>query len=300
MMRIKSSLIALLLTSSAVQAEDAAIFGNVHIGVSYSSTSIGNDNLGLPMLNIGGKASFEPADQPIGFQIDLDANYMSLGWLSPSLPAEGSLTNIIAVGHGTYEVNNMFKVGAYGGYEKITIGLTKVTDPTYDFLGETGLAKASVGINVMSGGTEALYTWDGRNSLQARVGIVVPSSIELSATDTAGITDSASAPIQGALGVQLGFGIRNDVTDNFSMRADANLTAFGNLGFMNTVLTGQYLFEGVPIAASASVGYQSMHSDSDSAGGYMARTGLSYSFGGPTETTRGKLFRSSTVMGSFN
>jgi hypothetical protein len=303
-MRVQMSLVSLLLAGSFLQttarAEEPTVFGNAHMGIAYSNTAYSGDSISIPTLNFGGKAAIEALDNPFGFQADLDANYTSLQWITPNIPAEGSITNIIMVGHGTYAVNDSLKLGLFGGYENMTFGLNRITDPTFDFLSNTGLSKASAGLNVARSGMEALYSWDGQNSMQVRAGVVVPATITASVTTTANVTSAATAAIDDTYGVQLGLGIRNDVTQNISMRADANLVAFGNLGFMNTVVTGQYLFDGMPLAASASVGYQGVYTDSDSAGGFSARTGLSWSFGGVTKTVRGKLFHSSSVLGNFN
>jgi hypothetical protein len=288
--------------------DDTQFFGNIHISaIENQVTPGGGSSVTFPAINIGGTFSIEPIESNIGLQFDFGGDGYSETWIRPTIPAEGTNTDAMAVIHGTYIVNDDIKVGVFGGTEGINQNLTKITSPTFTFLGQTNLASASNKLKIASFGAEALYSLSPETWIQARAGLVRPMSATTSFTDaTTALTTTTSFDLSQDRGYEFGLGYRTGFGSNFSVRADANFisilpSAGGYANRFNTLLTGQYIFDSMPLAAMAQVGYQKeTYNSGNNYDDISVSTGLSWSFGGVTDSVRGKLFRSAGYGGDFN
>jgi hypothetical protein len=284
----------------------AKVFGNVQTGVSYSSGSIDGTKISSPYGKIAGHVALDFDDSPIGFQFDLDGNATSLKFIRPSLPIEGHASDISAIGHITLTTNDYLKLGVYGGYENANVTLTKITDPTLNVLNYLNVSKASGSLDFISIGGEALYAYSPSSWVQMRAGYIHPKSWSLSLTDaTTNLEQSVGQNIENANGMQIGFGVREGLSNNWSVRGDTNFTTlFPDNGYylslLDVQLTGQYSFDAVPLAATAAVGYDQTFTNGNSSGSWTAKTGLSLSFGAPSLTAKGRLFHGASALGSSN
>jgi hypothetical protein len=287
--------------------DDTSVFGNLHLSTDYSDTSSQGYSESVPSVNVGGKISYEPAASQVGVQLDFEGSVYDHAWIKPTLPIEGTSFNGLAVAHLTYAVNDDLKLGAFGGYENATHDITKITDPTYSYLGVTNLLSATNEMNIASFGVEALYIVNDQATVQGRVGVVRPQDAEISVTDA---TTLAKTTLKFDLtkdsGYEFGLGGRYNLTPQLSLRADANFISIlpddgGYSNRLNTMATGQYVFSSLPIAAYVQGAFQYETSDSGSSyDTYTFRSGVAWSFGGVTPSVRGKLFRSAGYGGIFN
>jgi hypothetical protein len=286
---------------------DSLVFGNIHASNAYVNSNTNGGSTDFSQGNLGGKVSFEPISSQFGAQVDLDVNAEDLSTLSPAIPAEGTAGEVAGALHGTFAINDDVKIGVFAGFENQSEFLKNITDNTYVFGGATNLSEASSSINFAHFGSEALYVLTSDAWVQGRFGLVKPLSADLSVTDaTTGTTSTASIDLTADNGYELGLGGRYGFTPNFSMRDDLSFISLlpesgGYSNVLSNIVTGQYSFDFMPISAYGQLGYQKGFSDSGpSTDLFKARLGLMWSFGGITDTTRGKLFRTSGFDGNFN
>jgi hypothetical protein len=285
---------------------EASVYGNLHLGTYDDTVSSGGSYTSQVYLNGGAKIAIEPVASPFGLQFDAEGNGSSSAWQLGTPINDGSQTDMLAVAHATFAANDTLKFGIFGGYEDVNIDLTNIKDPFYSFQGVNNLSRASSDFTYGSIGAEALYSMSPDNWVQMRAGFIKPLTGDVSATDrTTGLTQTASGDFSDIKGYEVGVGARFGVFQNFSMRADANFISIqipsgGSTNDINTLVTGQYTFDGSPFSAYAQIGYERAFTDTFATDVIRSRTGITWSFGGPSASTRNKLFRSAGIGGAFN
>jgi hypothetical protein len=303
------SVVALLPDANAKDAkpqDDTSVYGNLHLGTFDDTTASGGSYISQVYLNTGAKVAIEPVASPFGLQFDAEGNGSSSVWQFGTPLNDGTQTDVLAVGHGTYAVNDTLKLGIFGGYEDVNTNITNVKDPLYFFQGVNNLSRASSDFTYGSVGAEGLFSISPDSWVQMRAGFIKPLTSAVSATDrTTGLTQTASGDFSQYNGYEVGLGARFGVFENFSMRADANFITIqiptgGYADDLNTLVTGQYTFDGSPFSAYAQIGYERAFTDTFASDIIRSRTGITWSFGGPSDSTRNKLFRSAGFGGVFN
>jgi hypothetical protein len=301
-----------LIMSGSVQAgdldtgNDSNFFGNIRFALGYQSSSAGGSALSDPYSHVVGKFAIQPVDSRLGIQVDFGGQGEVLNLIRPSLPIDGTYITSNSVAHVSYDVNDDVKLGVFGGFEHHNETLTKVTDPTYSYYGLSNLSKASHNYNAAQLGIEALYAIDPQSWVQGRIGYVQPLSASNSWTDTTGTaTLSNSIDLTKDHGFEIGLGARFGITPHVSLRGDTNfyslaLSGGGYEDQLSSLVTAQYIFGSMPLSAYVEGGYNHYFTDAVSVDTAKVAVGMSWSFGGTTDTVRGKLFRSAGIDGTFN
>lgn len=289
----------------AQPTNDTVVYGNLHLGVYddlYSNTTPLMHQMGLIG---GGKVAIEPSDFPIGLQFDGEGKYSDSN-IQSGTTNKGSQYDALLVAHGTFEVNDQLKLGVFAGYENADVNLTSISSPTYSFYGVSNLSKAASNETYISVGGEALYAFTDDSWAQFRLGFVKPASATLSVTDrTTNITTSAIADVSQFKGYEVGVGARFGLFEHFSLRTDANFISIQNgtgatSSDLNTSVTGQYVFADSPFSIYSQLGYDKFSTPTTSDDTFYTRGGVTWSFGGPSNTTKNKLFRSAGFHGVSN
>lgn len=285
---------------------DAVVYGNLHLGV-YDDLFVNTTPLMHQMGLIGGgKVAIEPSEFPVGLQLDAEGKYSNSNLQAGTTPNQGSQYDALLVAHGTFEVDDQLKLGVFAGYENVDINLTSISSPTYSFYGVNNLSRAASNETYISIGGEALYAFTDDNWAQFRLGFVKPTSATLSVTDrTTNITASANADVSQFRGYEVGVGARFGLFEHFSLRTDANFISIQNAtgatsNDLNTSVTGQYVFADSPFSVYSQLGYDKFSTPTTSDDTFYTRGGVSWSFGGPSNTTKNKLFRSAGFRGVSN
>ena len=286
--------------------DDATIYGNLHLGV-YDDVFV-NSNPLIHQLGLsgGGKVAIEPSDFPIGLQFDAEDKYSNSSLQSGTTANQGSQYDALLVAHGTFEVNDQLKLGVFAGYEDVNLDLTSISSPLFNFHGATNLSRAASDFTYMSIGGEALYAFTDDNWAQFRAGFVKPTSGSVNATDrTTNVTSSATLDTSQYTGYEVGIGARIGLFDHFSLRTDANfISVISGTGAatndLNALVTGQYVFADSPFSIYSQIGYDKSFDATVSNDTLYTRGGVTWSFGGPSNTTKNKLFRSAGFGGVFN
>jgi hypothetical protein len=293
------------MAGDTMSGDEAAIFGNLHLSA-YDDVFV-NTNPSTQQIGIigGGKVAV-PTQSALGMQFDAEGKYANSGMQFGTTANEGSQYDALLVAHGTFEVNDQLKLGMFGGYENINVNLTNIGSPLFSFRGVNNISKASSEENFMSIGGEALYAFTDENWAQVRVGFVKPTSSKASVTDrTTNITTNAVFDVSQYTGYQIGAGARFGIFDGFSMRADTNLISIidgtgASITDVNSMLTGQYIFDASPFSVYSQIGYDKTFNATASSDTLYTRGGVTWSFGGPSHSTKNKLFRSAGFGGVFN
>ena len=285
--------------------DDATFYGNLHLGVYDDLYANTNPLLHQMGLIGGGKVAIEPSEFPIGLQIDAEGKYSNSS-IQSGTGNQFSQYDALLVAHGTFEVNDQLKLGVFAGYEDVNINVTSISSPTYNFYGLSNLSRAASSETYMSVGGEALYAFTDDNWAQVRAGFVKPTSVTLDLTDrTSNISASLVADVSQFKGYEVGVGARFGLFDHFSLRADANFISIQNATGatstdLNTLVTGQYVFANSPFSVYSQVGYDKFSDPTSSQDTVYTRGGVTWSFGGPSNTTKNKLFRSAGYRGVSN
>jgi hypothetical protein len=288
--RIKATVIAVLLATAAPVAaadmDDAAMqggwFGNVHVGEQSYFDRVNNEDIWLPSVNIGGKLAYESDESPWGVQGDIDLDYADFSWLRPKASAgAGGILSVDSASHLTYRTSEYSKIGVYGGSSLIAI------DDGADTL---ELHSASLGV-------EGLTTINEQTWIQGRVGLLDPYLFELDGAD------SELDIFDEIWGGNIGGSIHHAFSSNISARAMANFAYLGiergdDAQIYSVGAAGNYTFDTMPLSIGMSVGYSALYVDNVKTGGVTLGSSLTYSFGGPSQGSTGKLF-SSGLLG-FN
>jgi hypothetical protein len=285
--------------------DDATFYGNLHLGV-YDDVFVKTNPL-LHQLGFigGGKVAIEPSDFPIGLQIDAEGKYSNSS-IQTGTAGQFSQYDALLVAHGTFEVDDHWKFGVFAGYEDVNLNLTSISSPLVNFYGATNLSRATSDFTYLSVGGEALYAFTDDNWAQFRVAYIKPTSASLSATDrTTNVTSSLSPDVSQMNGYEVGVGARFGLFDHFSLRTDANFISIQNAtgataSEFNALVTGQYVFANSPFSIYSQVGYEKPFDPTVSEGTFYTRGGVTWSFGGPSRTTKNKLFRSAGIGGVIN
>ncbi len=286
--------------------DDATFYGNLHLGVYDDVYTHTNPLMHQVGLIGGGKVALEPSDFPIGLQVDAEGKYTNASLQSGGSVNQGSQYDALLVAHGTFEVNDQLKLGVFAGYENVNENLTSIASPTSSFHGVTNLSRASYDATYMSVGGEALYAFTDQNWAQVRAGFVKPTSANSNLTDrTTNLSASLTADTSQFKGYEVGIGARFGLFDHFSLRADANFTSIQNAtgatqNDVNTLVTGQYVFADSPFSVYSQIGYDKFYDATTSQDTIYTRGGVTWSFGGPSTTTKNKLFRSAGFGGIIN
>jgi hypothetical protein len=296
-----ASLLSATCFSGIARAEDSNVFGNIHFGgIVDAALDKGASDITVPALNVGGKFSYEPMGSQFGTQFDADYNYSDLAWISPSISGvKGSLSTTEGAAHLTYQPNDTSKLGVFAGYGRVSLNAKDDPGSTFDLFSSTGLTEATLALDVLGVGVEALVMVDDETWMQGRVGLIDP--VRISATLSDGTTSTSDSYVD-VLGDSVGFAIagsvRHGFTSNFSMRGDLGYTQVDvtgdndNLGMFNALATAQYTLDNMPISVAVTGGYARTTFDDYSQNGVQGSAKLLWSFGGPSSGTRGKLFRS--------
>ncbi len=283
--------------------------GNIHVG-SKALIDTSSDETGfIPELRVGTKLAYEPAYSDFGLQLDLEYGGVPLSLIAPDIGAGGGIHNLIGTAHATWLYNDAIKLGVYGGFENLSVKIDGLSaDSALGILTlDPAAVEASVTANAYQAGLEAMLSIDSTSWVQVRAGVIDPVTIKASASDgTSTVSGSTSDVGQDVIGWQLGVGYRAGIADNWSVRADANYTKYlisgaGDLAIWNLLATTQYAFADIPLAFSGSVGYMKADDGSTSSDWWVARTGLSWSFGdNSSDGLRGRLFKSVNYQGDTN
>jgi hypothetical protein len=286
--------------------DDATFYGNLHLSV-YDDVFVNTNPLVHQLgLSGGGKVAIAPSEFPIGLQFDAEDKYSSSSLQSGTTANQGSQYDALLVAHGTFEVSDQLKLGVFAGYEDVNLNLTSISSPLFNFHGATNLSRAASDFTYMSVGGEALYAFTDDNWAQFRAGFVKPISGSADVTDrTTNVTSSATLDTSQYTGYEVGVGARFGLFDQFSLRADANfISVISGAGAatndLNALVTGQYVFAESPFSIYSQIGYDKSFDATVSNDTVYTRGGVTWSFGGPSNTTKNKLFRSAGFGGVFN
>ena len=286
--------------------DDATVYGNLHLSV-YDDVFV-NTNPLMHQLGLigGGKVAIEPSEFPIGLQFDAEGKYSNSSLQSGATANQGSQYDALLVAHATSEVNDQLKLGVFAGYEDVNVNLTSISSPLFNFHGANNLSRAASDFTYMSIGGEALYAFTDDNWAQFRAGFIKPTSGSVNATDrTTNVTSSATLDVSQYKGYEVGVGARFGLFERFSLRTDANFISVidgtgATANDLNTFVTGQYVFADSPFSIYSQVGYDKSFDATASQDTFYTRGGVTWSFGGPSHTTKNKLFRSAGFGGVSN
>jgi hypothetical protein len=283
--------------------------GNIHVG-SKALIDTSSDETGfIPELRIGTKLAYEPVYSDFGLQLDLEYGGVPLSLISPDIGAGGSIHNFVGTVHATWLYNDAIKMGVYGGYENLSVNIDGLdADSALGLLTiDPDAVEVAITSHAYQAGLEAMMSIDSTSWVQVRAGVIDPVSLKASATDgTSSASGSAKDSGQDVIGWQVGVGYRAGIADNWSVRADANYTNYlisgtNDLAIWNLLATTQYAFSDIPLAVSGSVGYIKADDGDNSSNWWVARTGLSWSFGDNSgDGLRGRLFKSVNYQGDTN
>jgi hypothetical protein len=281
-MKAAALLAALLATTAPVAAADmddtgtsGGYFGNWHVGASTYIDNIEDNDIWVPSLNVGGKLAYESGESNWGWQVDADLDYSNFNWVSPNISATGYIMNWDNAAHMTYRTSDTGKVGFYGALANTEI---KVDG---DRLNVTSLGLGVEGLTTISD-----TTW-----IQGRVGLYDPMYVSL--TGAGSETDFFGDLI----GATVGGSVHHAFTSNVSGRLMANYTYLGvsDAADVHAISLGaavNYTFDSMPLSVGVNAGYTEAAVSDFSDGGLTVGSSLTYSFGGPSQGSTGKLFSS--------
>ena len=157
--------------------------------------------------------------------------------------------------HLTHLTSDQSKIGAFIGYDKS---------------------------QTVSLGIEGLLTFSDHTWAQLQVAALDPTKL-------------------GFLGSELGYGVGASIyqklNDNFNLRGDLAYNNFPNFSTSAYSASGtvQYTFDTAPFTLGFTGAYNYLKVGGVGLDEYVATTKLQYSFGGPSEGARGKLFRTDVL-----
>lgn len=288
-----------------IAADDVAaggVYGNVHASAFGSFSGVGNNSAKIPGFTIGGKIAGDSNYSPWGWQVDGDYSYSDFNWISPSIDdVNGHISASDSAAHLTYRPNGTSKLGLYAGYGTINLTVEDTSGGTFDLFDDTGLTEASVTLGMAGIGIEGLTELNDSTWVQGRLGLVDP--IYLSATINDGTTkssDSATDILGENIGATVGASLHHRLTDNINLRAEGSYVLFGaasdaKINILSVAAGANYNFGALPLSLGVTGGYSFMDVDGSSSDGFSASTKLTYSFGGPSVGSTGKLFRSGAI-----
>jgi hypothetical protein len=314
---LKMTVVAVLIATSGLargafaqdaeqQPDEAIVYGNLHLGT-YDDIFVDTNPLTQQVgLEAGGKIAIAPLESPFGFQFDAEGNGTSSNLQAGGSVNTGTQTDLLAVAHGTYALSDQVKFGAFGGFEEINRDITSPAGSLPPIPLASGPVRLQSDFTYGSVGVEGLYAFTPENWMQARAGFIKPMTGKATVTLTnTGLSSTANGDYSQYTGFEIGLGARFGLAPNFSLRTDANFISIqkptgGYTNDLNTLVTGQYAFNNSPLSLYAQVGYERAYDNLSATDILRSRGGITWSFGGPTESTKSKLFRSAGFGGVFN
>jgi len=289
-----------------IPVQDAGpLFGNMRFAIDgrYQQNSAVTNT--WPAVNLGEKFSYEPANSPFGLQANLNADGFLYALESNGPPASGGRLDTVAALHGTYAIDGSTKLGIYASLTDQAHNLIGITSTTYSYGGRSNLSAATFTRNDAVVGLEGMYLFQPTAWVEGHLGLTNTLGWGRSWTDaTSGAYTTAGTVSPQPLGFQVGGDIRYGLNPNLSLRADVNYNFINmNAGFdqnLSAYATAQYAFDDSPFAAFTQAGLLYDVNDGGSYTEYIGKVGLIYSFGGGTETTRGKLFHVAGTTGTID
>jgi hypothetical protein len=277
-------------------------YGNVHGGVFGGFSDIDGDSIRIPGITLGAKIAHDFENSPWGWQVDGDYSYVDAAWVSPSIDdVDGHLSTTDSAAHLTYRPTTTTKFGLYGGYGTITLGVEDSSGGTFDLFDDTGLTEASVTLGIAGVGVEGLMEFNDSSWVQGRAGLV--DMVYLSATVSDGVTTTSGSDtdfLGDDIGAAASASIHHRFGYNIVARAEASYMALSvasdaDINLLGLAVGANYVFDSMPLSLGVTGSYNRLSVDGASGDGYAASTKLTYSFGGPSSGSTGKLFRSGAV-----
>jgi hypothetical protein len=277
-------------------------YGNLQAGGFVGIDSAGSKSVQIPGVQLSGKFAYDKTESPWGWQADGNWSYVELGWIKPSIDeVDGHFAAADSALHLTYRPTTTSKLGLFAGYSNLSFGVEDSSGGTFDLFDDVGLVSAEINLGSGAVGVEALQSFSDQTWIQGRVAFVDPMNVKLTASD--GVTtdsESGSDLFGDIIGGMAGASLHHAFTQNISARAEATYLGLhardaGNLAVVNVALTGNYTFENMPLSLGVSGGYASLIADGESTDSFTASTKLTWSFGGPSQGSSGKLFRGGSL-----
>jgi hypothetical protein len=250
------------------------IYGNLRLNTHSYLDKIGGTDVLSGSLGFGGKVAYESGSSYWGYQADIDIDSFDSAWMEPVPAAAGSLTVYDMALHATYRSSETGKVGAYLGFV--------YADSAFGGPGFGASRSLALGVEGLSMVSES--TW-----VQGRIGVYDPIFVNI--TGAGSQTDL----IGDAIGGTVGASVHHAWNSNFSTRVAANLTYVAVSGAADQqILTiganGNYTFDSMPVSVGLSAGYSEFDLGGEAPGGITLGSNLTWSFGGPSIGSTGKLF----------
>lgn len=263
-------------------------YGNLHASFDVEAIN-STPAVYIPYLALGGKVAYDKGPGTFGYQLDLDAKYTNLSWISPSIPGTSvGLTTGDAAAHLTYITSEDNKIGIFGGASTITLS--------------SGVTSGSNSLSITAGlvgvGLEDIVAVSDDTSIQVRAAVMEPGFVSLTFDTGSGPQTFNGSLNTGIIGYSVMGGVSQRFDQNFSGRADISYASFGggvlpgNLSLYHGSLTGQYSFDESPISLGMTAGYGGANFGGATMNDYSLEAKATYSFGGPSSGVTGKLFRS--------
>ena len=307
-LKLSASAIAFLAMTGAASAGDlrpsiddqgTEYFGNVFIGAGIETgrvpavpSGVGID-VQIPRVDFGGKFAFDPVDGSTGFQLDANGAYSDMGLAFGTNTVSGSVIKGEAMAHITHGFNDHFKFGGFFGVESQNLTFNSTTNP--------GLSRV-LNADASTIGVEGLYVFSDQTWLQGHVGLVDMNYLsDVNTMKTPNFSSTVSDFFGAHLGYGAGASVNHTFNQNFGVRGDIAYTNFTanavnpNFDILSTKATLQYTMDTMPLTFAISAGHDSTSWYTDGGGSYNGDLKIQWSFGGPSEGTRGKLFRTNVL-----
>ena len=270
-------------------------FGNLHgtIGTEIASS---NGRL-LPLINGGGKIAYDSGPGGFGSQFDADYSLHDASWDYPGVaPTTGNSSEINTAAHLTYLIDDDRKIGLFAGYRAFR---KNYQDPTgaLSLGSSTSLTSYSTLSQALGVGIEGLIAISDASSLQGRVAI-------LDRYDGLTTTNGGAGPIStetfnlipANFGYLVAVGGNHQFNENLSARADLTyyniLPTVSNDKFIMASAALQYTLDSMPLSLGLVGGLEEQSSSTGWTNTTYLGSKITYSFGGPSNGAKGKLFRS--------
>jgi hypothetical protein len=263
-------------------------YGNLHAALDVGAIN-STPEIYVPYIALGGKVAYDTGPGSFGYQLDTDANYTDLSWISPTITSTSvGLATGEAAAHLTYITGDNNKIGIFVGTSTITLS--------------SGLTSGSNSISITAGlvgiGLEDIVAVSDDTSIQVRAAVMEPGFGSLTFDTGSGSQTFSGSLNTGIVGYSIMGGVSHRFDQNLSGRADISYASFsGNvlpssLSFYHGSLTGQYTFDESPISLGMTAGYGGGNFGGATISDFSLGAKATYSFGGPSSGVTGKLFHS--------
>lgn len=263
-------------------------YGNLHAALDVGAIN-STPEAYVPYIALGGKIAYDNGPGSFGYQLDTDANYTDLSWISPSITTTSvGLATGDAAAHLTYITSDNNKIGIFGGASTIALssGLT------------SGSNSLSITAGLVGAGLEDIIAVSDDTSIQVRAAIMEPGFVSLTFDTGSGPQTYSGSLNTGIVGYSLMGGVSHHFDQNFSGRAEISYASFGgsvlpsSFSFYHGSFTGQYTFDESPISLGMTAGYGGGNFGGATMSDFSLGAKATYSFGGPSSGVTGKLFHS--------